>query len=167
MANYTTVFLSSTAKDLQPWRDAVAEAIGKLSGFHCIRMEDFGAVDAAPADLCRKKVAESDIFVGLAGHFNGSCPEGSDLSYTQIEYEEAKRKRKPRLMFIADDDFPLPARLGREPEEAYQRQVRFREQVGTERATVFFHEPQKLATKVVAALQTSWTRAWWAVFLAE
>ena len=109
MANFTTVFLSSTAKDLQPWRDAVAEAIGKLSGFHCIRMEDFGAVDAAPADLCRKKVAESDIFVGLVGHLNGSSPEGSDLSYTQIEYEEAKRKRKPRLMFMADDDFPLPA----------------------------------------------------------
>ena len=70
MANFTTVFLSSTAKDLQSWREAVAEAIGKMSGYHVIRMEDFGAVDAAPADLCRRKVAESDVFVGLAGHFN-------------------------------------------------------------------------------------------------
>ncbi|HEY0554307.1 MAG TPA: SUMF1/EgtB/PvdO family nonheme iron enzyme, partial [Thermoanaerobaculia bacterium] len=157
MANFTTVFLSSTAKDLQPWRDAVAEAIGKLSGFHCIRMEDFGAVDAAPADLCRKKVAESDILVGLVGHLNGSGPEGSDLSYTQIEYEEAKRKRKPRLMFIADDDFPLPARLGREPEEAYQRQLLFRKQVGRDRAAVFFNEPQRLATMVTTALQNHQT----------
>jgi len=46
MANFTTVFLSSTAKDLQPWRDAVAEAIGKMAGFHCIRM-DFVAVNSA------------------------------------------------------------------------------------------------------------------------
>ncbi|MFL6261902.1 MAG: DUF4062 domain-containing protein, partial [Thermoanaerobaculia bacterium] len=157
MANFTTVFLSSTAKDLQPWRDAVAEAIQKMSGFHVIRMEDFGAVDAAPADVCRRKVAESDVFVGLAGHFSGSCPEGSDLSYTQIEYEEAKKRKKPRLMFMADGDFPIPARLGREPEEAYQRQLRFREQVGRERAVVFFHEPQRLATMVATALQNHQT----------
>ncbi|HET9212980.1 MAG TPA: SUMF1/EgtB/PvdO family nonheme iron enzyme [Thermoanaerobaculia bacterium] len=153
MANFTTVFLSSTAKDLQPWREAVAEAIGKMSGFHVIRMEDFGAVDAAPADLCRRKAAESDIFVGLVGYFNGSCPEGSELSYTQIEYEEAKRSGKPRLMFMADDDFPLSPRLGRDSEEAYQRQIQFREQVGHERVVVPFHEPQRLATLVVASLQ--------------
>jgi hypothetical protein len=29
MANFTTVFLSSTTKDLQPWRDVVADAITK------------------------------------------------------------------------------------------------------------------------------------------
>jgi formylglycine-generating enzyme required for sulfatase activity len=153
MARFTTVFLSSTAKDLQPHRDAVAEAIGKLNGFHCIRMEDFGAVDAEPAEVCRRRVAESDVFVGLVGHFNGSCPEGGDLSYTQLEYEEAKRRRKPLLLFVADDDFAIPARLGREPEEAYQRQLRFRAQVRRDRSVVFFHEPQKLATLVAAALQ--------------
>ena len=154
MAEYTTVFLSSTAKDLQPWRDAVAEAIGKLAGFHCVRMEDFGAVDAAPAELCRQKVAECDVFVGLVGHLNGSSPEGSDLSYTQIEYEEAKKKRKPRYLFVADDDFPLPARLGRESDKAYKRQLRFREQVKRERVVVPFHEPQRLAMLVNASLQT-------------
>jgi formylglycine-generating enzyme required for sulfatase activity len=153
MAELTTVFLSSTAKDLQPWRDAVAEAIGKLAGFHCVRMEDFGAVDGEPLEVCRQRVAASEVFVGLVGHLNGSHPEGSDLSYTQIEYEEAKKQRKPRLMFVADEDFPLPARLGRESDEAFQRQIRFRGQVGRERVVVSFHEPQRLATLVVAALQ--------------
>jgi Domain of unknown function (DUF4062) len=153
MAQFTTVFLSSTAKDLHSWRDAVAEAIGKLAGFHCVRMEDFGAVDGEPLEVCRQRVAASDVFVGLVGHLNGSSPEGSDLSYTQIEYEVAKKRRKPRLMFVADDDFSLPARLGREPEEAYQRQIQFREQVKRERVVVPFHEPQLLATMVVAALQ--------------
>src|SRR3954447_9705304 len=154
MAHYTTVFLSSTAKDLQPWRDAVADAIARLAGFHLVRMEDFGAVDAEPVEVCRLRVRESDVFVGLVGHLNGSSPEGSDLSFTQIEYEEAKRAGKPRLLFMADQDFPLPARLGRESEEAYERQLRFRDQVRRERTVVFFHEPQKLATLVVAALQT-------------
>jgi len=30
MTHFPTVFLSSTARDPQPYRDAVAEAIGKL-----------------------------------------------------------------------------------------------------------------------------------------
>ncbi|HET9210384.1 MAG TPA: SUMF1/EgtB/PvdO family nonheme iron enzyme [Thermoanaerobaculia bacterium] len=154
MAHFTTVFLSSTARDLQPWRDAVAEAIGKLSGFHPVRMEDFGAVDAEPAEVCRLRVRESDVFVGLVGHLNGSSPDGSDLSFTQIEYEEAKRAGKPRLLFVADEDFLLPAKLMKQEPEAAERQVRFREQVCRERAVVFFNEPQRLATLVAVALQT-------------
>jgi formylglycine-generating enzyme required for sulfatase activity len=154
MANFTTVFLSSTAKDLQPCRNAVVEAIHQMSGFHCVRMEDFGAAGVVPVDLCRCKVAESDVFVGLVGHFHGSCPKGSDLSYTQIEYDKAKRTGKPCLMFVADDDFPLSPPLGRETEKAYKRQLRFRKQVGDENTVVSFHDPQKLATQVATALQT-------------
>jgi formylglycine-generating enzyme required for sulfatase activity len=155
MAHFTTVFLSSTAKDLQPWRDAVAEAIGKLSGFHCVRMEDFGAVDEEPLEVCRRKVEQSEVFVGLVGHILGSSPDGSALSFTQIEYEAAKATGKPRLLFMADEDFPLPAKLVRqEPEEAFARQARFRDQVSRERTVVFFHEAQRLATLVVVALQT-------------
>ena len=37
MANYTTVFLSSTAKDLQPYRDTVTEAISKLEVLRRVR----------------------------------------------------------------------------------------------------------------------------------
>lgn len=154
MTHFTTVFLSSTARDLQPWRDAVAEAIGRMSGFHCVKMEDFGAVDAEPVEVCRSKVAESDIFVGLVGHLHGSRPDGSELSYTQLEYEEAKRRGKPRLLFVADEEFPVPTRLGRQPEEAFERQLAFRIQVLDERSVAYFREPQELATRVVAALQS-------------
>jgi hypothetical protein len=86
MAEFTAVFLSSTAKDLQPYRDAIAEAIGTMSRVQCERMEDFGAVDGEPLEVCRRKVAESDIFVGMVGHLFGNSPEGSDLSCSQIEY---------------------------------------------------------------------------------
>ena len=39
MPNFTTVFLSSTAKDLQPWRDAVSKAIAAMDGHQGVRME--------------------------------------------------------------------------------------------------------------------------------
>ena len=40
------VFLSSTARDLTEYRDKVYQAIDGLDGFHCVRMEDFGARNA-------------------------------------------------------------------------------------------------------------------------
>ena len=38
------VFLSSTAKDLQEYRDAVFAAIQACDDLHCVRMEDIGAL---------------------------------------------------------------------------------------------------------------------------
>jgi formylglycine-generating enzyme required for sulfatase activity/energy-coupling factor transporter ATP-binding protein EcfA2 len=152
MTNFTTVFLSSTAKDLRPWRDAVAEKLAK-SGFHCVRMEDFGALNASPEDACRQGVAESDVFVGLVGHLYGSCPEGSELSFTRIEYEEAKRSRKPRLLFVAHEDFPVSPRLLREETpETSRRQLEFRETVQRELTVERFLETGNLAADVIAAL---------------
>jgi len=45
MATLKSVFLSSTARDLHPHRQAVYPAIEALDGYHCVRMEDFGARD--------------------------------------------------------------------------------------------------------------------------
>jgi formylglycine-generating enzyme required for sulfatase activity len=154
MATFTTVFLSSTARDLQPYRDAVDEAIRKLDGYHCVRMEDFGARDGTAVEVIRAKVAECDIFVGLIGHLHGSRPQGSVLSFTELEYETAEAELKPRLLFLASEDFPLPPPRFRESDEAFQRQVQFRERVRRERVVDFFEEPQLLATRVVTALQT-------------
>ena len=39
------VFLSSTGADLRTYREAAYAALHKLDGWHCIRMEDFGARD--------------------------------------------------------------------------------------------------------------------------
>ena len=37
------IFLSSTGKDLHVYREAVYEAISKMEGVECVRMENFGA----------------------------------------------------------------------------------------------------------------------------
>ena len=72
----TRVFLSSTTRDLESYRDAIYKAIVGLDGYHCMRMEDFGARDARPDELCRSNVGECDIFVGIIGHQYGSSPVG-------------------------------------------------------------------------------------------
>ncbi len=146
------VFLSSTARDLGPHREAVFAAIRGLDGFQCVRMEDFG-VRAWEADaFCRDRVAGCDIFLGLVGHLYGSSPEGSEVSFTEREHDAAFAAGVPRLLFLASDDLPMPPSL-REPDEKWQQQLRFRERIRKERVVGFFDFPDPLATKVVAALR--------------
>lgn len=67
------VFLSSTSRDLKSYREAVHRALDGMPGFALVKMEDFGARDANAKDLCARLVRESDVLVGLMGHYYGSC----------------------------------------------------------------------------------------------
>ena len=156
MADVKTVFLSSTGRDLHKHRDAVYQAIEDLDGYHCVRMENFGARDAEADAFCRAKVAACDLFVGIVGHVHGSCPDGSEQSYTEREYDAAVEAERPRLMFIAPEDFPLPAHLI-EPDDKRKRQRAFRERVSHARIRDTFTSPDDLARRVVGAIH-SWER---------
>ncbi len=146
------VFLSSTARDLGPCREAVFRAISRLDGYQCVRMEDFGARDKAADPFCRGLVAECDVFVGLVGFLYGSAPPGGAVSFTVGEYEAAVEAGIPRLLFLASDSFPLGPTL-REPDDLWQRQLLFRDRVKKERVVDFFDAPDPLATAVTAALR--------------
>ena len=125
-------FLSSTARDLAKYREAAYKVIEGLDDWHCVRMEDFGARDAMPNEFCRRKVTECDVFVDIVGHCYGSIPKGSDKSYTEQEYDAAVATEKPRLMFLAPGDFPLPTHLI-EPDEKWAKQRAFRDRVYAKR----------------------------------
>ncbi len=146
-----SVFLSSTARDLADFREKVYEAINGLDGYKCVRMEDFGARDAEAEAFCAARVGESDLLVGIVGHVYGSCPEDSDRSYTEIEYDAATKKDIPRLMFVAPDNFPVPAHLIEGTEKRKQQQA-FRERVDRERIRFPFSSPDDLGARVVQAI---------------
>ena len=132
-----TAFLSSTGADLAEHRKAVFRAIQRMDAWKCVRMEDFGARDSAPDDFCRQMAAECDVFVGIVGHLYGSSPPESDQSFTEREYEAATQAKRPQLMFLASDDFPLPASL-RENDEKSRKQQSFRNRVSRERVRASF-----------------------------
>jgi len=146
-----TAFLSSTAKDLAEYRDAAYKAIEGLDDWHCVRMEDFGARDAMADEFCQEKVAECDVFVGIVGHCYGSSPKGSEKSYTEQEYEAAIATDRPRLMFLAPEDFKLPVTLI-EPDERRTKQRAFRDRVNAERIRDTFTSPEDLAGRVRQAI---------------
>lgn len=150
------VFLSSTARDLAEYREAVAQAINRLDDHKCVRMEDFGSRDVAPDDYCRQRVGECDIYVGLFGHLYGSVPNGETRSFTEREYEAALACKMPRLLFLADEDFLLPRRLWEAASQSLSDLNRFHARVKRDRMASFFSfgvgAPQDLAAKVTAAL---------------
>jgi uncharacterized protein DUF4062 len=59
------IFLSSTSRDLEAYREAVHRVIDGLPGFTLVKMEDFGARDASAKGLCERLVGECDLLVGL------------------------------------------------------------------------------------------------------
>jgi hypothetical protein len=147
-----SAFLSSTARDLWAYRDAVYDAIQHLDGWKCIRMEDFGARDRSPDGYCREQVAASDVFVGVIGQMYGSSPPEGNYSFTEGEYDAAKKAGVPRLIFVTPDDIPLPASL-RESDENHSKQQAFRKLVHAERIPDEFQSAEKLALAVVTALR--------------
>ena len=145
------VFLSSTSRDLETYREAVHRAIDGLPGFSLVKMEDFGARAASAKELCAGLVRECELFVGLMGHYYGSCPPGEAVSFTELEYRTATAAGLPRLMFLAPDEFLIPASL-RESDESFKRQQALRREVMTELVVAAFDSPEKLASAVTRAL---------------
>jgi len=119
------VFLSSTARDLTAYREAVTDAIHRMDGFHCVRMEDFGARAAQADDFCQAKIAACNVAVFIIGLCYGSNPKGAKESYTQREYLAANKAEKDRLVFLSAKGVYYEG-YDREPDRLWKKQQAFR-----------------------------------------
>ena len=144
------VFLSSTGRDLKAHRDAAYAAIEGL-GHHCVRMEDFHGPAVKVETFDDQKIAECDLFVIILGLCHGSCPEGSEQSYTELEYATAIKLKKPCFLFLAPEDFPLPGILI-ECDAKRTRQGEFRRRAAQGVIRDTFTSPEDLATRIVQAI---------------
>ena len=156
MEEIRKVFLSSTSRELTEHRGKVIDALQGLDGWDVIHMERFGARAWAADDFCLKKVRECDVFVGIAGFCYGSVHEESGKSFTEREYDEAIRTNKPRLMYVAPDDFEVKAGVllaDGNPD----RQAAFREVIDTQQIRDDFENPENLAKRLVVDLR-NWER---------
>ena len=152
MATVKKVFLSSTARDLAEYRDAVTKAVNGLDGYTAIRMEDFGAGTVPAASKCSEEVLNCDLYVGILAYNYGSLAKEIDKSFTEIEYDTAENI--PRLIFIADakNGFKVdPDQI--DSDELRGRQKVFRERVGQTHVAAFFTTPSDLAVKVITAIR--------------
>lgn len=109
------VFVSSVMRDYEKFRDAASRSI-ELEGMEPVLAERFPASATSPRSACLDGVASCDaIVLLLGGRYGWTTPSGK--SATQEEYEEAKKRDMPILVFIE-------AAKSREPkQEAFARSV--------------------------------------------
>ena len=108
---YHGVMVSSTFTDLKKHRSALIKAI-KANQFTDVSMENDSAktVDVIKSSL--DMVRHSSAYIGVIGKKYGQTPECADrnpdkLSITELEFNEARRLKRPILLFIMGDDHPI------------------------------------------------------------
>lgn len=70
---------------------------------------------SGPPQVRREAVRSAEVFVGIVGFRYGSpVRDRPDLSYTELEFDEAGKAGLPRLMFLVGEDVQGPAELFRD-----------------------------------------------------
>ena len=101
-----TVFVCSTFSDLSEERKAVLDAIRRLQLQH-ESMEFFGARNSQPIETCLAEVRRSNILVIIVGHRYGTLVPELGVSFSQAEYVEGYRLKKPCLAYIRDENIKV------------------------------------------------------------
>jgi hypothetical protein len=102
--------------------------------------------------VCLDRVRQCDIFVAIIGHNYGSIALETGKSYSESEYDSATAAGKQILVFLAPEEFALPANLI-EGDELREKQAQFRSRANTNTVAFFDQsEPESLARKVIQAI---------------
>lgn len=92
------VFISSVRRGLEAERDCLPGLILAI-GHEPLRFEDFGSLPVPSREACLRGVQAADVYVLLAGPAYGDTWPDTGLSATHEEYNAARARGIPRLMF--------------------------------------------------------------------
>ncbi len=69
-------------------------------------MEHFGALpdNESPAEAIVKEVREADVYLGIFGVRYGFVDSQTGISMTELEFNEAERLAKPKLLYVLHGD---------------------------------------------------------------
>ena len=162
MAGARRVFLSHTGelRKFPPGRSfvAAAEAAIIMAGDAVTDMAYFAARDDQPAEYCRRRVRECDVYAALIGLRYGSpVRDRPEISYTELEFDAATEAGLLRLVFLLDEDAALPipaAHLTDDDPDLRARQRAFRDRLAA--AGIMLTKvasPEDLELKLLHALQ--------------
>jgi Domain of unknown function (DUF4062) len=101
------VFVSHTSDMAQvpegrSFVQAALDAVGRAK-MAPVDMRYFAARDGRPADYCRRRVRECEIYVAVVGFRYGSLVAGEAVSYTELEFLTASEAGLPRLVFLLEE----------------------------------------------------------------
>ncbi len=148
------VFVSSTSLDLDIERRLVIDALLEAS-YIPVGMELFNAATESAWPVIERLIDSCDYYVVIvAARYGALRPNGK--SYTQSEYEYAKRVGKPRLAFIHRKPGKLPQELSEPTEDGMRKLEEFRRILQKDLLCKYWERSgDELAGKVVSSLNST------------
>ena len=142
-------YVSSTFNDLRDHR-AIVQVVLKRFGYEDVAMEYYVAEDARPLDRCLADVSACDLYVGIFAWRYGFIPDGETLSITELEYQRAVEAKKPRVLFVVDEDAAWSPKMMDRDRTNIEA---FHERVKKDRMVSKFSTPDTLEARLSAALE--------------
>ena len=118
-----------------------------------IGMEDFAPTSEAPAELIRKRVIESKVYLGIIGFRYGYVDPATGFSMTELEYRQAVASNKRICMFVMDQSAPILASMVEDNPERFAKLLDFKWRVLKAHTCALFTDPADLARKAELALR--------------
>ncbi len=145
------VFISSTYSDLVEERRKVLDI---LLSADCIPsgMEAFVATDAEQFEVIKKVIDLCDYYVLIIGQRYGSVNPKTGQSYTEMEYDYAKSKKIPVLVFAIDETIELPEEKRETEATKIKSLLEFRKKAMMNRLASIWKTADELIGKLAVAI---------------
>lgn len=145
------VFISSTYSDLIEERRKILDILLMAD---CIPagMEAFVATDIEQFEVIKKVIDLCDYYVLIIGKRYGSVNAVTGLSYTEMEYEYAKQKQIPVLVFAIDESIILSDDKVETETDKIEALKQFRQKAMTNRLASVWNTPDELTGALAIAI---------------
>lgn len=157
------MFVSSTFLDLKDERAAIVTALLQMDAFPA-GMELFPAADDDAWTLIERVIAASDYYLLVVGGKYGSVDPGSQISYTEKEYDLAVSLKKPVMAFLHGAPEKIEFGKSEENESIRAKLAAFRTKVERKKHVKYWTTPDDLAGKVAlsyASFRQQYPAAGW------
>lgn len=150
MSERIDVMISSTAHDLPDYRQQALDACVR-QGMFPIMMEHLPAMASDAITVSLAMVDEAEIYMGIFARRYGYVPDGFDISITEMEYNRARERDIPCLIFLMEDDHAYDSGPPESP--AHQERLKaFHERLKRENVVNFFTTPDNFRALVINSL---------------
>ena len=159
------IFVSSTFTDLKEERKEVADCVIN-SGNIPNGMERFPATSGKPLGYIYKMIDWSDYYILILGARYGSYDNDLKMSYTEAEYEYARKKGKYILPFCLNG-YEKSSSFLEQDDVTKERLIKFHNKIKENHMPAFWEDKHELYKVVATALrnamdespQVGWMRA--------
>lgn len=142
-------FISSTARDLTEHRAAIFDACLRV-GVQPLAFENFAA-DADSLTRANELLDRADVYIGILAFRYGMVPPGQEKSLTEIEFERARARGIPCLLFAMSEEHPVRV-TDVETGPGAEKLRQFKALVRRELLVQEFRSPDELKAAVVTGL---------------